>query len=78
MSSSLRTCGKNLQGDPRKVDRTRRGGEIEDEVYRTVDLKWLNDILAHELKPAMISQVTQVFNAAGDQVVDAYNLVTIR
>ena len=59
------------------IDRAGRAGEMQDVVDRPVDLDRLGDVVLDELEPRVVEERRDVAARAGQQVVDADDLVAV-
>src|SRR3984885_3193935 len=67
---------QRLRAKPRVVGRTGRGGEIE-QIVDLSQVERLADVLFYQGEPGLIDQSSEVGNAAGGKVVDAYDVMSL-
>src|SRR4029077_8294349 len=68
---------QGLNGVVEVVDRARRAREVEHPVERTLDLDEVRDIVQHELKAGMGTEVSDVAGVTGQEIVHSDDAVTL-
>ena len=72
-----RTDLERLDREFEVIDGAGRAGEVEHVVDRIADLQRVGDVVADELEARIAPERVEVFEVAGEQVVDGDNLVPL-
>src|SRR5207237_660792 len=68
---------ERLNGVVEVVHRARRTRKVEHAVERTLDLDKVRDVVQHELKAGMLTEVGEVGGVTGEEIVHSDDAVTL-